>query len=46
MFSLYRNPDLDDRIFVCLLALMAAVQTEVICASFLFVSDLNGHHQE
>ena len=40
------NPDIDDRIFDCLLALMAAVQTEDIRASFLFVGNLNGHHQE
>ena len=46
VYSLYRNPDLDDRIFDCLLALMAAVQAEVVRASFLFVGDLNGHHQE
>ena len=46
MFSLYRNTDLDDRIFDCVLASMAAVQTEDIRASFLFVGDLNGHHQE
>ena len=44
--SLYRNSDLDDRIFDCLLASIAAVQTEDIRASFLFVGDLNGHHQE
>ena len=44
--SLYRNPDLDDRIFYCLLASMAAVQDEDISASFLFVGDLNGHHRE
>ena len=25
---------------------MAAVQAEGVCASFLFVGDLNGHHQE
>ena len=42
MFSLY----LDDRIFYCLLASMVAVQAEDICASFLFVGDLNGRHQE
>ena len=36
MCSLYRNPDLDDRIFDRLLASMAAVQTEDIRASFLF----------
>ena len=46
MFSLYRNPDLDDRIFYCLLTSMAAVQAEDVRASFLFVGDLNGHHQE
>ena len=46
VFSLYRNPDLDDRIFDCLLASMAAVKTEEIRASFLFMGDLNGHHQE
>ena len=45
-FSLYRDPDIDDRIFDCLLASMAAVQAEDIRASFLFVGDLNGHHQE
>ena len=46
VFSLYRNPDLDDRIFDCLLtmATMAAVQAEDVRASFLFVGDLNGHH--
>ena len=49
VFSLYRNPDgpdLNNRIFYCLLALMAAVQAEDIRASFLFVDDLNGHHKE
>ena len=40
--SLYRNPDLDDRIFDCLLASMAAVQAEDVRASFLFGGDLNG----
>ena len=46
MLSLYRNTDLDDRIFDCLLTSMAAVQAEDLRASFLFVGDLNGHHQE
>ena len=46
VYSLYRNPDLDDRIFDCLLTSMAAVQAEDVRASFLFVGDLNGHHQE
>ena len=46
VYSLYRNPDLDDRIFNCLLASMAAVQAEDVRASFLFVGNLNGHHHE
>ena len=46
MNSLYRNPNLDDRIFYCLLASMAAGQAEDVRASLLFVGDLNGHHQE
>ena len=37
------QPDLDDRIFDCLPASMAAVQAEDVRASFLFVGDLNGH---
>ena len=44
VFSLYRNPDLDDQIFYCLQTSMAAVQSEDVRASFLFVGDLNGHH--
>ena len=46
VYSLYRNPDLDDRIYDCLLTSMAAVQAEDVRASFLFVGDLNGNHQE
>ena len=46
VYSIYRNPDLDDRIFDCLLASMAVVEAEDVRASFLFVGDLNGHHQE
>ena len=46
VYSLYRNPDIDDRIFDCLLASIAALQAEDVRASFLFVGDLNGHHQE
>ena len=45
-FSLYRNPDLDDRIYDCLLTTMAAVQAADARATFLFVRDLNDHHQE
>ena len=44
VLSLYRNPNLDDRIFDCLLTSMVAVQAEVIRASFLLVGDLNSHH--
>ena len=45
VFSLYRIPCLDDQIFDCLLTSMAAVQAEDVRTSFLFVCDLNGHHQ-
>ena len=44
--SLYRNPDQGDRIHDCLLTSMTAMQAEDVRASFLFVGDLNGHHQE
>ena len=46
VFSLYHNIDLDDQIFYCLQASMAAMQPEDIHASFLFVGDFNGHHLE
>ena len=46
VFSIYHNPDQDDRIFDCLLASMAAMQTADIRASFLFVGDLKSRHQE
>ena len=46
VFSLYRNADLDDLIYHCLLTAMAAVQAADARASSLFVGDLNGHHQE
>ena len=46
VYSLYRNPDLEDPIFYCFLGSMAAVQAEDVRASFLFVGDLYGHHQE
>ena len=46
MFSLYHNPDLDARTFDCLLTSMAAVLAEDVRASFLFVGNLNAHHQE
>ena len=46
VYSLCRNPDLNDRTFDCLLTSIAAVQAEDVRASFLFVGDLNSHHQE
>ena len=46
VYSLYHNPDKDDRIYDCLLASMAAAQAEDVHASILFVGDLYGHHQE
>ena len=46
VYSLYRYPNQDDRIYDCLLISMAAVQAEDVGASFLFVGDLNGHYQE
>ena len=46
MYSLYRSPDIDYQIFDCLLASIATVQAEDVRASFLFVGDLNGPHQE
>ena len=45
VFSLYRILDLHDLIFDSLLASIAVVQAEDAHASFLFVGDLNGHHQ-
>ena len=46
VYSLYHNPDQDDRIYDCLLTSMVAVQAEDVRAWHLFVGDLNGHHQE
>ena len=46
VFSLFHNPDLDDRIFDCLLTSISAVQAEDVRASFMSAGDLNCHHQE
>ena len=46
VFSLYRNLNLDDQIYNYLLTSMAAVQAKDVRASFLFMGDLNDHHQE
>ena len=40
VYSLYCNPDQNDRIYDCLLTSMAAAQAEDVRESFLFVSDL------
>ena len=46
IFSLYRNPDMDDSIYDCLLTSMASIQERDSKASFLFVGDVNAHHRE
>ena len=46
VFSLFSNQDLYDRICRCFLSSMTALQAEDVRANFLFVGDLNGHHQE
>ena len=46
LFSLYRNPDLDNAIFDCLLLAMAKVQEDDRKACFVFVGDLNAHHRQ
>ena len=42
----YSYPDLDDRIYECLLTAMSAVQAVDVRASFLFIGDLISHDQE
>lgn len=44
--SIYRNPDMDDSIFDCLLTIMAKIQEDDRKASFVFVGDFNAHHRE
>ncbi len=46
IFSVYRNPNLDDSIYDCLLSSMASIQESDSKASFVFVGDVNAHHQE
>ena len=47
VFSLYRfTPDLDERISDGLLTSMAAARAEIVRTSFLFVGNMNGHHQK
>ena len=46
IFSLYRNPDANNDLYDCLLTSMASIQSVDTKASFLFLGDLNAHHQE
>ena len=46
IFGLYRNPDANNALYDCLLTAMASIQSVDSKASFLFVGDLNAHHQE
>ena len=46
VFASYRNPDLDNGIYDCLLNKMAAVQEADPKACFVFVGDYNAHHTE
>ena len=46
IFACYRNPDLDDSIYDCLLSSMATIQSVDSKASFVFIGDFNGHHRE
>lgn len=46
LFSIYRNPDLDDGIFDCLLSSMASIQEADRKASFMFFGDFNAHHRD
>ena len=46
LFSVYRNPDLDDAIFDCLLLAMAKVQEDDRKACFVFIGDFNAHHRQ
>ena len=46
VFSFYHNPEPGDNNYESILTSMAALQAENVLASFLFMGDLNGHHQE
>ena len=46
LFGCYRNPDLDDHIFDCLLVAMSRVQSDDPRSAFVFVGDFNAHHRE
>ena len=46
IFSLHRNPDLDDSIYNCVLSSINDIQELNRKSSFIFAGDLNAHHQE
>ena len=46
VFGMNRTLDLSDKVFECLLIAMAKVQPVERNATFLFVGDINAHHEE
>ena len=46
IFSIYRNPNLDNSIYDCLLSSMASVQEMDQKAAFLSMGDFNAHHRD
>ena len=46
IFSVYRNPDVDDSIYDCLLLSMASIQENDSKSAFIFIGDFNAHHRE
>ena len=45
IFSVYRNPDLDDSIYDCLMSSMCDIQERDKKSGFVFVGDFNAHHR-
>ena len=46
IFSLYRNPDLDNSIYDCLLSSMSEIQEVDRKSAFIFVGDVNAHYRD
>lgn len=46
IFSLYRNPDANNNLYDCLLNALALIQSVDVKSSFIFLGDVNAHHQE
>ena len=46
VFGVYGNPDLSDKIFGCLLTAMVKAQSVDRKAAFLFIGNVNVHHEE